>query len=143
MVILQVYANYPEAGIQPTWVELVRSLNLRMRSSWASTTVIMKPWNGGLPRGNDGNFLMAGVADIALRINQVLKLLPGLLKNPSFNLTCIHSSGRTIHNGPRAPPSPSMGLMTSTDECSFLRAVSESLTAQDAVARWGPTTTLP
>ena len=37
--------------------ELLRSLNLRMRSIWASSTVIIKPWNGGLPRGNDGNFL--------------------------------------------------------------------------------------
>ena len=36
-----------------------------------------------------------------------------------------------------------MGLMMSTDECSFLRAVAESPTAQDAVARWGPTTTTP
>ena len=43
---------------------------------------------------------MAGVADIALRINQALKLLLGLLKNPTIKLTCIHSSGRTIHNGP-------------------------------------------
>ena len=34
--------------------ELLRSLNLRMRSIWASSTVMIKPWNGGLPRGNDG-----------------------------------------------------------------------------------------
>ena len=80
--------------------ELLRSLNLRMRSVWASTTVILKPWNGGLPRGNDGNFLTAGVADITRRIDQALKFLPGLLTTPSVKLTCIHSSGRTIHNGP-------------------------------------------
>ena len=128
---------------RPYSEELLRSLNLRMRSIWASTTVIIKPWNGGLPRGNDGNFLTAGVTDIALRIDQALKFLPGLLKNPSVKLTCIHSSGRTIHKGPRATLSPSMVLMTSTDECSFLRAVSESPMAQDAVARWGPTTTPP
>ena len=51
--------------------------------------------------------------------------------------------GRTIHNSPRAPTSPSMALMTSTDECSFLRAVAESPTAQEAVARWSPTNTTP
>ena len=123
--------------------ELLKSLNLRMRSVWASTTIILKPWASGLPRGTDGNFLTLGVADIAKRIDQALKFLPWLLTTPSVKLTCIHSSGRTIHNGPRAPPSPSMGLMTSTDECSFLRAVAESPTAQDAVARWGPTTTTP
>ena len=34
-------------------------------------------------------------------------------------------------------------LMTSTEECTFVRAVSESPTAQEAVARWSPTTTPP
>jgi hypothetical protein len=121
--------------------QLLRSFNIRMRSVWASSTIILKPWNGGLPRGADGNFLTLGVADIAKRIDQGLKYLPGLLTTPSIKLTCIHSSGRTIHNGPRALTSPSMALMTSTDECSFLRAVAESPTAQEAVARWSLTTT--
>ena len=44
--------------------ELLRSLNMRMRSLWASTTVLIKPWNGGLPRGRDGHFLTAAVGDI-------------------------------------------------------------------------------
>ena len=123
--------------------ELLKSLNLRMRSIYASSTVMIKPWNGGLPRGSDGNFMTAAVGDIALRITQALKLLPGLLKNPAVKLACIHKSGRTIHNGPRAPTSPSMGLMVSTEECSFVRAVSESPTALDAVARWSPMTTPP
>ena len=70
-----------------------------------------------------------GVANIAKRIDQGLKYLPWLLTTPSIKLTCIHSSGRTIHNGPRAPTSPSMALMTSTDECSFLLAVAETPTA--------------
>ena len=114
-----------------------------MRSIWASSTVMIKPWNGGLPRDSDGNFMRAAVGDIALRITQALKLLPGLLKNPAVKLACMHKSGRTIHNGPRAPTSPSMGLMVSTEECSFVRAVSESSMALDAVARWSPTTTPP
>ena len=47
--------------------ELLKSLNLRMRSVWASSTIILKPWNGGLPRGTDGNFLTLGVADTSRR----------------------------------------------------------------------------
>ena len=45
--------------------ELLRRFNVRMQSVWASSTIILKPWNGGLPRGADGNFLTLGVADIA------------------------------------------------------------------------------
>ena len=114
-----------------------------MRSIWSSTTVMIKPWNGGLPRDRDGHFLTAAVGDIATRITQALKHLPGLLKNPAVKLACMHKSGRTIHNGPRAPTSPSMSLMVNTEECTYVRAVSESPTALDAVARWSPTTTPP
>ena len=96
--------------------ELLRSLNMRMRSLWASTTVLIKPWNGGLPRGRDGHFLTAAVGDIAARIDQALKRLPGLFKNPAVKLLCMHKSGRTIHNGPKAPLSPSMSLMVNMEE---------------------------
>ena len=116
---------------------------MRMRSLWASTSVLLKPWNGGLPRCKDGHFLTAAVGDIAARIDQALKQLPALLRNPAVKLLCMHRSGRTIHNGPKAPLTPTMSLMTSTEECTYVRAVSESPTAQDAVARWSPMTTLP
>ena len=86
--------------------ELLRSLNMRMRSLWASTSVLIKPWNGGLPRCKDGHFLTAAVGDIAARINQALKRLPALFKNPAVKLLCMHKSGRTIHNGPKASLSP-------------------------------------
>ena len=36
-----------------------------------------------------------------------------------------------------------MSLMVNTEECTYVRAVSESPTALDAVARWSPTTTPP
>ena len=72
-----------------------------------------------------------------------MKQLPALLRNPAVKLLCLHRSGRTIHNGPKAPVTPTMSLMTSTEECTFVRAVSESPTAQEAVARWSPTTTPP
>ena len=40
---------------------LLKELNMRMRSLWASTSVLIKPWNGGLPRCKDGHFLTAAV----------------------------------------------------------------------------------
>ena len=46
---------------------LLKELNMRLRSLWASTSILLKPWNGGLPRGNDGNFLTAAIGDIAAR----------------------------------------------------------------------------
>ena len=36
-----------------------------------------------------------------------------------------------------------MSLMINTEECTYVRAVNESPTAQDAVARWSPMTTPP
>ena len=116
---------------------------MRMRSLWASTSVLIKPWNGGLPRCKDGHFLTTAVGDIAARIDQALKRLPALFEDPVVKLLCMHRSGRTIHNGPKAPLAPTMSLMISTEECTYVRAVSESPTAQDAVARWSPTTTPP
>ena len=93
---------------------LRKELNMRMRSLWASTSILIKPWNGGLPRGKDGNFLTAAVGDIPARIDQALKKLPALLRNLAIKLLCMHRSGRTIHNGPKAPVTPNMSLMTRT-----------------------------
>ena len=33
---------------------LLKDLNMRMRSLWASTSVLLKPWSGGPPRFKDG-----------------------------------------------------------------------------------------
>ena len=88
---------------------LLKDLNMRMRSLWASTSVLLKPWNGGLPRYKDGHFLTTAVGDIAAMIDQALKQLPALLRNPAVK----HRSGRTIHNSPKAPLTPTMSLMTS------------------------------
>ena len=122
---------------------LLKNLNMRMRSLWASMSVLIKPWNGGLPRCKDGHFFTTAVGDIAARIDQALKRLPALFKNPVVKLLCMHRSGRTIHNGPKAPLAPTMSLMISTEECTYVRAVSESPTAQGAVAPWSLTTTPP
>ena len=100
--------------------------------------MLIKPWNGGLPRGKDGNFFTAAIKDIAARIDQALKKLPALFKNPAVKLLCMHRSGRTVYNGPKAPVEPNMSLMTSTEECTFVRAVSEAPTAQEAVELWNP-----
>ena len=117
---------------------LLTELNMQLRSLWASTSILLKLWNGGLARGKDGNFVTTAIGEIAARIDQGLKKLPALLRNPAVKLLCMHRSGRTVHNGPKAPVEPSMGLMTSTEVCTFVRAVSEAPTAQDAVALWNP-----
>ena len=111
---------------------------MRMRSIWASTSVLIKPWNGSLLRGKDGNFFTAAIGDIAARIDQALKKLQALFKNPAVNLLCTHRSGRTVHNGPKAPVEPNMSLMTNTEECTFVRVVSEAPRAQEAVELWNP-----
>ena len=113
-------------------------LNLRLRSLWASTTILLKPCNGGIPRSKDGKFATAAITEIAVRIDQGIRKLPKLLKTPAVKLLCMHRSGRTVHNGPRAPLKPSLELMTSTEVCTFLRAVGEAPTAQDAVDIWNP-----
>ena len=77
----------------------------------------------------------------ALERQQGLRKLPPLLKNLAVKLLCMHRSGRTMHNGPKAPLKPSMELMTSTEICRFLHAVNEATTAQEAVTLWNPTNT--
>ena len=44
---------------------LLMELNLRLRSLWASTTILLKPWNGGIPRSKDGKFATATITEIA------------------------------------------------------------------------------
>ena len=53
-------------------------------------------------------------------------------------LICIHRSGRTVHNGWKAPQKPSLELMTSTKVCTFLRAVGTAPTAREADNIWNP-----
>ena len=64
---------------------LLTEMNIRLRSLWASTTVLLKPWNGGLARAKDGNFATAANGEIAARIDQGLRKLPALPKNPAVN----------------------------------------------------------
>ena len=118
---------------------LLMELNLRLRSLWASTTILLQPWNDGIPRSKDGKFATAAITEIAARIDQGIKRLPKLLKTQAVKLLCMHRSWRTVNNRPRAPLKPSLELMTSTEVCTFLRAVGEAPTAQDAVDVWQPT----
>ena len=83
----------------------------------------------------------AAIGEIAARIDQGLRKLPALLKNPAVKLLCMHRSSRTVHNGPKAPLQPSMEMMTSTEVCTFVLAVREAPTAQDAVSLWNPRAT--
>ena len=64
---------------------LLTEMNIRLRSLWASTTVLLKPWNGGLARAKDGNFATTANGEIAARIDQGLRKLPALPKNPAVN----------------------------------------------------------
>ena len=73
-------------------------LNLSLRSLCLSTTVVIKPWTGGIARTD------RSIPHIADKIDQGLRRLPKLLK-------------RIVSNGPNAPPSPSKQLMLSTEVC--------------------------
>ena len=112
-------------------------LNLSLRSLWSSTTVVIKPWTGGIARTDDGKFVTASIPHIADRIGQGLWRLPKLLKI-QVRLLCVHKSGRVVSNGPNTPPSPSKQLMLSTEVCTYLRTVSEAATAKDASNLWQP-----
>ena len=97
----------------------------------ASTTVVIKPWTGGIPRTDDGKFVTASIPQIADRIGQGLRRLPKLLRI-QVRLLSMHKSGRVVSNGPSAPPSPCKELMLSTEVCTYLWAVAEAAMAQDA-----------
>ena len=112
-------------------------MNLSLRSIWSSTTVVVKPWTGGIPRTSDGKFVTSSSPQIVERLDQALRRLPKLL-NIQVRLLSVHRSGRTVSNGPKAPSSPNMALMKSTEVCTFLRAVVKAATAKDAGAIWQP-----
>ena len=59
--------------------EEVLSSDALLRSLWASTTVLLKPWNGGLARAKDGNLATAAITDLAARID--LGLRTGRIKS--------------------------------------------------------------
>ena len=117
--------------------DVLTQMNLSHRCLWASTTLVIKPWTGGIARTDDGKFITASIPQIADRIGQGLRRLPKLLRI-QVQLLSMHKSGRVVSNGPSAPPSPSKELMLSTEVCTYLRAVAKAATAQDAGNLWHP-----
>ena len=83
-------------------------LNLKLRSLWSAGLAVLKPWNGFLTRTKEGNFSTADIDAIAARVDQGIKRLPKLLKNPATWLVCVHRSDHPVHNGPKAPLKPKM-----------------------------------
>ena len=55
-------------------------LNLSLRSLWSSTTIVIKPWTGGIARTDDGKFVTSSIPHIADRIGQGIRRLPKLLR---------------------------------------------------------------
>ena len=45
-------------------------LNPSLQSLWALTTVIIKPWAGGIARTDEGNFVTSVIPYIADRVGQ-------------------------------------------------------------------------
>ena len=74
-------------------------LNLKLRSLWSAGLAVLKPWTGFLTRTKEGNFSTTDVDAIAARVDQGIKRLPKLLKNPVTRLVCVHRSGRPVYNG--------------------------------------------
>ena len=116
--------------------DVLTQMNLSLRCLWTSTTVVIKAWTGGIARTDDGKFVTASIPQIADRIGQGLWRLPKLLRI-QVRLLSLHKSGRVVSNGPSAQ-CPSKELMLSTEVCTYLRAVAEAATAQDAVNLWKP-----
>ena len=108
--------------------ELTR-LNIRMRALWSAGIAVIKPWTGFLTRTSEGNFNINDVDGVAARVDQGMKRRPKLLNNPATRLVCVHRSGRPIYNGPKAPLSPKMEILISTEVCEYVRAVIEAETA--------------
>ena len=106
------------------------SLNIRMRALWSAGITILKPWTGFLTRTSKGNFNINDVDGVAARVDQGMKRLPKLLKNPA--------TSRPIYNGPKAPLLPKMEIVISTEVCEHIRAVIEAETAEHAIKAWTP-----
>ena len=64
--------------------DALTELNLRLRSLWASTSILLKPWNGGIPRTKDGKFTTANIPQIAARIDQGFRRLPKLFNDSKY-----------------------------------------------------------
>ena len=67
-------------------------LNLSIRSIWASTTVLLKPWAVGIARTDERNFVTSLILTIADRVGQGVRRLPQLLKI-QVRLVAMHRSG--------------------------------------------------
>ena len=117
--------------------DMLTQMNLSLRCLWASTTGVIKPWTSGIARTDDGNFVTASIPHIADRIGQGLQRLPKLLRI-QVRLLSMPKSGRVVSNRPSAPSSPSKELMLSNEVCTYLQAVAEAATAQDAGNLWQP-----
>jgi hypothetical protein len=50
--------------------DVLTQMNLSLRCLWASTTVVIKPWTGGIARTGDGKFVTPSIPQIADRIGQ-------------------------------------------------------------------------
>ena len=134
----------PLVDAQTLHSDRLTQLNLSLRPLWSSTTVLIKPWTGGIARTDDGKFVTSSILHIADRIGQGIRRLPKLLRI-QVRLLCMHKSERVVSNGPIAPPSTSKQLMISTEICTYLRAVCKAATAQGVINLWqpGPAQTTP
>ena len=99
--------------------------------------VVIKPWNKGITRAEDGMFPTSSIPHIADRISQGIRRLPKLLRT-QVRLLCLYKSGKVVSNGPPAPPSPNKELMLSREVDTYLRTVAEAATAQAATDLWQP-----
>ena len=98
-------------------------LNLCLRSMWAATTVVLKPWmekTGDIIRTQDGSFPMSAIPVVADMITMAVGKLP--------------KCGKVVANGPRAPHMPNQELMISTEVDFYLRAVHMAMTGEEVVA---------
>ena len=120
--------------------EQLVELNLCLRSMWASTTMVLKPWTertGDNIRTQDRYFSTAAIPFIADMITMAVGKLPKLLESQT-HFMCLHKSGKVVANGPRAPPTPNQEVMISTEVDSYLKAVHEASTGEEAIALWRP-----
>ena len=70
-------------------------------------------------------------------ITSAVGKLPKLLEAQT-HLMCMHKSGKVVANSPRAPPTPNQEVMISAEVDSYLKAVHEALTGEEAIALWRP-----
>ena len=108
-------------------------MNLSLRTLWSSTIVVIKPWNGGIARVEDGMFPTSSIPHITDRISQGIRRLPKLLRT-QVHWLCMHKSGKVVSNGPPAPPSPNKQLMLSTEVDTYLRTVAEATTTSAVIS---------